>query len=87
MSRKSLVIAVSLAVGVALALLLLSIFLFFLLVVNGWVSTGVQEGGVVTESVLPELVQLRNQSVNQVTRVARDDLYTLRTRLHDTVLR
>ena len=80
-------IAVSLAVGVALALLLLSIFLFFLLVANTWVSAGVREGGVVTESVLPELIQLRDQSVNQVTRVTRDDLYALRARLHDTVLR
>ena len=80
-------IAVSLAVGVALVLLLLAIFLLFLLVANSWVSTGVHEGGVVTASVLPELVRLRNQSVDQVTRVTRDDLYTLRTRLHDTILR
>jgi hypothetical protein len=81
------VIAVSLVVGVALLLLLLAIFLLILLVANGWVGAGVQEGGVVTGSVLPELVQLRDQSVNQVTRVTRDDLYALRIQLHDTVLR
>lgn len=73
--------------GVALALLLLTIFLLFLLVANGWVGTGVREGREVTESVLPELVQLRDQSLDQVTRVTRNDLYTLRTRLHDTILR
>ena len=80
-------IAVSLAVGVALVLLLLTIFLLFLLVANGWVSAGVHEGGEVTASVLPELIQLRDQSMDQVARVTQDDLYTLRTRLHDTILR
>ena len=80
-------IAVSLAVGVALALLLLTIFLLFLLVANSWVGAGVREGSEVTASVLPELVQLRDQSMDQVTRVTQDDLYTLRTRLHNTILR
>ena len=87
MSLKALIAAWSLAVGVALALLLLVIFLFILLVANCWVSTGVQEGGGVTESVLPELVRLRDQSRNQVTALTRDDLYALRVRLNETILR
>ena len=77
----------SLAVGVVLALLLLAIFLFILLYANSLVSAGVHEGGGVTVTVLPELVRLREQSVNQVTRVTRNDLYTLRTWLHEAILR
>lgn len=87
LSLKAQVVAWSLSMALILSLLLLSIFLFILLVANGWVSDGVGEGRGSVETVLPELVRLRNQSVDQVSKVTRNDLYTLQRELNSTVLR
>ena len=87
LSHKAQVVAWSLSAALLLSLLLLTIFLFILLVANGWVDKGVHEGGGVIGTVLPELVRLRNQSLDQVYNLTRNDLNILRQELNDNVLR
>ena len=87
LSRKTHLIAWSLSTSLLLILLLLIIFLSILLVANSWVNQGVSEGGGAVETVLPELVRLRSESVSQVSNITRNDLHSLRKKLHDTILR
>ena len=84
---KAQVLAGSLSFALVLSLILLSTFLFILLHANTLVDEGVTKGGGVVETVPPELVKLRNQSLERVFNVTRNDLYTLREVLHENILR
>ena len=86
LSIKAQVIAWSMALALVFLLLVLSVFVFIILSGNTWISNGVNEGSQAVSTLLPELVRIRTQSLEDVERVVLTDFESLERQMYEDIL-